>query len=275
MVYKKIYFIVVMSLSFSLQAKVEPSLLKNFKADLPQDVRTLLEAYADKNHLLNGDDLQQAAFLAAKYKEWAIAGFYHIANSIRMGVDLRVYDFKVPAILKNEVSFKRLFGDKKALTKAMLESKELRGFFDEMGTRDDLSKKIQIITLHLVKNVDVLEQSVFLYEKWTPSFSDKYHPHFKFSNKRSESAAGSEFKAMNVDYKQSNRDIIKLLKIPRYKELKVADLEQREEIFKLLMARNNRDNPKLQASFARSHEMEKIELDNLLFTENNWGGWFR
>jgi len=206
MVYKKIFFIVLVVLSFSIQAKVEPSLLKNFKTDLPKDVRTLLEAYADKNHLLNSGDLQQAAYLAAKHEEWAIAGFYHIANGIRMGVDQRIYDLKVPAILKNEERFKRLLGDEEALIKAMLASKELREFFAEIGTRDDLSMKIQIVTLHLVKNVDILEQSVFLYEKWTPSFGDNYQPHFKFSKKRSERDARMEFETCLLYTSPSPRD---------------------------------------------------------------------
>jgi hypothetical protein len=264
--------------------------LKTFHKKLNPEVEKLLVFYAENNQFLNALEMQQAAFIASKVDEWEIAGFYCIARPMISGLSLKSAKFDKKM---NSKSMKGLHKYWKQLDARLKPLRKIKKFKELKKLRTvELLPCNKLVKLKLNNNIDILKSSLKLYVQWQPKINKDFHHIPSYTITKSENEINALFNQLNEIYLKANLDFIKLLGIPRYKQLKLKSYEDLEEftktvdsgefdlndykdlIGKKLTPKDLAKLKKMMAPINRKREMEQIEIDNLLFPEIAWGSWY-
>jgi hypothetical protein len=119
-----------------------------------------------------------------------------------------------------------------------------------------------------------LIRAVNLYAQWQLKIDKDYNQITSVKSIKSEQEISQIFNQLNQIYLKANQDIIKLLEIPRYKELKLELIEYMIDFSEDMENMRQPNMEKMMANAKLKTEMEQIEIDHLLFPEINWGSWF-
>ena len=255
--------------------------LKSFHTKLAPEVEKILVYYADNNAYLNSLEMRQAAYIASKVDEWEIAGFYYIAQPMIFEISQKSVEYDSPLEAKGMKSLRKYW---KQLDKRLKPLKKIKLFKELKNFNNvDLAKVNKSIRLKLMNHIPLLKGSLALYELWHPIINKDYHHISSFNNIKSEYEINALFKQHNEIYVKANQDFIKLLAIPRYKELKLlsdngmgAMIEKLEsgKLDFIQLKKNPKFMQKMMTYGNNKREMEQLEIDNLLFPEIAWGSWY-
>lgn len=264
--------------------------LKSFNNKFDPGVEKLLIYYADNNQYLNSLEMQQAAYIASKVDEWEIAGFYYIARPMIAGLILKSIDYNKSTGFIETKRLYKYWGQLDERLKPLKSNKLFKGV--EKLKTVSLEDVNPVIRLKLINNIPILEKSLALYIKWRPNVGKNYHHVPRFNIVKSQYEINSIFNQLNEIYIEANQDFIKLLGIPRYKELKLKYYEDLKSFTKTVdsgkfdlnkfigLDMKNLDTKdlarikRMMEPINRKREMEQIEIDNLLFPEIAWGSWY-
>jgi len=287
------YRISLVALVFTITASANDlsKQLKSFNNKLDSEVEKLLIHYADNNKYLNSLEMQQAAFIAAKVDEWEIAGFYCIARPMISALVLKNIAYGDSQKQRNMYSLGKYWQQLDNRLKPLFKNKKFKQL--NKLTTIELMACDKVVKLKLINDTSLLKKSLVLYKQWRPQVDENYHHVPTFDIVKSAKQINNLFNQLNEIYVKANQDFIKLLAIPRYKELKLKSYEYLADFTKKvdsgnfdlnkcasLIGQKNKD-PKLMAEIKkmmepvnRKREMEQIEIDNLLFPEIAWGSWY-
>lgn len=130
------------------------------------------------------------------------------------------------------------------------------------------------VKLKLLNNSKVLLKSTELYKQWDYIITDQPKHSISLVSRKSDKEIQQIFNQLNVDYLKANQDIIQLLTIPEYKELRIKFIGYEDELTKKLFNNQQSDNHTIMEYLKLKLSMEKIELDHSLFLEANNLSWF-
>jgi len=273
MLKKIIAILLLINVTVGLSSESLSSQLKNFKFKLAPEVKQLLDKYADQNQSLNSLEMQQAAYVASQVNEWTIAGFYYIARPMISGLSQKSFEYDSPLTSSEEKKLRKTWAKIDARLKPLRKNKS----FKSLKKRDknvDLVAYNHKIKLKLIHNKEILVAALRLYEQWQPKIDKDYHYIMPYTKKKSESEIVVLFKQLNEIYLKANENIVKLMQIPRYKELKLKFMDFMVGYSEMLNKGKQPDMNKMIKYAQIKNEMEQLEIDNLLFPEINWGNWF-
>lgn len=255
--------------------------LKSFNNKLDSEVEKLLVYYADNNEHLNALEMQQAAFIASKVDEWEIAGFYCIARPMISALVLKSTNYDNSSNNKNLNVLRKYWKQLDNRLKPLRKNKKFKELKKERIA--EILPCNKVIKNRLINNISLLERSLALYEQWKPIGNKEYHHVPMFTIVKSESEINLLFNQLNEIYIKANHDFIKLLAIPRYKELKLSSYNGVDFMTKKLnegkikfddLQKDPNFMKKMMVFGNNKREMEQIEIDNLLFPEIAWGSWY-
>jgi len=250
--------------------------LKQIDESLPTDSKAILLKAAELVDLLDYMQLHGVAAVAADHEQWTQAGFYFIAASMRFKVDAYVNDLTKPKALKEMISGQ---SDRQRVKQLAFELRK-DPIFKKLNQRSqqatDLTQNNQLIKLYLLRHSDVLTAATEMYALWRPTYSDSYVSVMPSEARLTPSEADQTFAQLNEVYLQSNQDILKLMENPRYQQLMIekeqAFIAWSSEVLK--SGKFKKDRVSIDQINQGSREIERIEMEMLLFPETDWG-WFR
>lgn len=246
-----------------------PNRLKQYQGNLSGKVSEELIAAAKANDRLDELQLHEAAILAARHKQWSIAGFYYIAAFMRQKMDGYIFEPLLPESLQNKSQQERDLMSSKEIHKAMKKDRRFRELLNANQKRGDVISDNAVIKQYLLTHVDVLQSVIELYSQWQPVLDKSYQPNFPFKRRLTESEAQVKFKQLNDTYLKSNNDILKLIGTPEY-----AKLVLKKDKLLSKQINGSINMKKMQEVVKLTREIEDIEMEHLLFPEKDWG-WFR
>ncbi len=250
--------------------------LKQIDPSLPEDSKTTLVMAAELVGLLDFLQLHGVAAVAAEHQQWPQAGFYYMAANMRYKVDAYVFDLTQPKAVKEIMSS---HGDRRRAQQLAFEIQQ-DPIFDWLKQRNkqafDLTQNNQLIKLHLLRHTDDLQAAVELYALWKPTYSESYVTALPSEARLSPVEADLTFKRLNEVYLQSNHNILKLMENPRYQQLMIekqlAFMDWSYAVFD--SGYFEKDQASIVLVNKREREIERIEMEQLLFPEKDWG-WYR
>ncbi len=250
--------------------------LQQIDDSVKQDIRVFLLETAERNHLLDDMALNQAAVVAADAQHWTLAGFYFLAAAMRQKVDGRVYDLITPQPIAEVIE-----GDSRQetfpyLTYVLFKNPVFKKVMDHHDKALKFTEVNQQIKLYLLQHQDVLSDSLSLYAMWRPAFSEQYIRPLTSLRRLSIDEANQAFVVLNQGYMTFFRDLLVLMAIPEYQDLKIkkqlAFMDWSVDI--LEQGVDGMGKQHLIQMNRWQHGIDRIELVQGIYPELDWG-WFR
>jgi hypothetical protein len=247
--------------------------LKNYSNEVDPEVKLVLDYFAENNNILSFVEMQMASYVAARLEEWEIAGFYYMAAPMIKNVKSSSLVFESPMTEKGKKEIKQLREKMYAILEPLKNDKRFKSYYknkNKMAVND----QNRDVRLKLINDKAALLKSIELYKQWNYQITDQSKHPISLVSRKSDQEIAQIFNQLNAEYLKANQDIINLLAIPGYKELRIKFIDYEYEYTKKLINNQQPDKNTIMEYTKLKLALEKIELDNALFPDANNVSWF-